>query len=168
MCLRPPGDPANKCSRKVHNAKREEAKPGTLGDPGLHEPLAEAQGVDGRLDRRWHTPEELKAFEDRQQVERESTARDLEAALGAVRKGMPSFKPSASLVEIAFLTSATACTATAGDPVLIVNDHNLTPPTGKPQSHKSTSMVAGASLGVHNPSLHNVANGPSTSGYGLL
>ena len=77
------GRPKGRCSRTRHSAKRTEAIPGTLGDPGFYEPLEEVNGADGRIDRRWFSTEEITAFTAQRRREQEETARLLDSDLAA-------------------------------------------------------------------------------------
>jgi hypothetical protein len=66
------------CRRKGHKDMRRKGDPATLGSPGFYEPLRSSsskQGPDGRLDRRWYTPEEGQAMLNDKQAERDAISK---------------------------------------------------------------------------------------------
>ena len=75
------GRPRDTCPRKEHRNKREANLAGTIGEGGYYEPLAGTTWVDGRLDKRWFSTEEMESFEALRQQEKETTARILEPVL---------------------------------------------------------------------------------------
>ena len=79
------GRPSGECTRTRHAAKREAAVRGTIGQAGYYHPMAETQGrpgVDGRLDMRWYTVDEVAAIRQRQQEEQAAAEAELNAREG--------------------------------------------------------------------------------------
>ena len=75
------GRPRDSCSRKEHRNKRNANLAGTIGEGGFYEPLPGATWMDGRLDKRWYSTEEMESFEVLRRQEKEATARILEPEL---------------------------------------------------------------------------------------
>ena len=79
------GRPSGGCTRTRHSAKREAGVRGTIGQAGYYHPMAETQGrsgVDGRLDMRWFTVDEVAAIRQRQQEEQAAAEAELDAREG--------------------------------------------------------------------------------------
>ena len=152
-----------RCTRRGHVAKRDKGDQGTMGDPGFYEPLAEAKGVDGRLDRRWYSPEELDAHAARLQQDRETAARNLEASLGAAAE--PTVGPRDPAVSFGGVTyhggeptpnaDARGTAASAPGPTMNPRPNDHTNPGDRHSGPKPRSSVhpSDADTGTYDPSL---------------